>query len=279
MKRILVTGASGYLGSQFIELYKEKYSFQKFSLLKSSIIDLDIKDVDYILHCAALVHQSKELSYQEYYKVNVEYPLKLAEKAKSKGVRQFVFISTIAVYDNSLKYVDENSKTNPSTPYGKTKLEAEKLLQKLNGVSFKVSIIRLPMIYGKDAPGNISKLQNLVKKFSIIPFGGIENKRTFTYIKNLCFGINEIINKELKGTFLISDDDAISTSDLIKLIAKNKKSRTYFIRPPLLKFILKISKPNIYTKLYGDLVVNNLASKQKINYITPYKIEEAFNEM
>jgi UDP-glucose 4-epimerase len=279
MKNILVTGSSGYLGSEFVDLHKDLYNFYTFSLLESSINELKLDNIDCVLHCAALVHQTKELDYKDYYNVNVSYTLNLAKKAKLKGVSHFVFISTIAVYDSSVKELSEFTDKKPSTLYGKSKLEAEVLLNELSDKDFKVSIIRSPMIYGKGAPGNIEKLRRIVDKFFVIPLGGIENKRSFVYIKNLCFGINQIIRGEVKGEFLICDDEAISTTTLVTLLALNNKRKKYIIKIPFLKIIFALLKPNIYSKLYNDLVVNNKVTQQILNYKNPYSSEEGFKDI
>lgn len=172
LKNLLISGANGYLGSSFINQYSDKYNFEKFSLLTQKLEDIIFDSMDVVLHCAALVHQKVEHPYTKYYEVNVEYPLKLAKLAKENGVKQFVFISTIAVYGEDEEKLDENTVCNPITPYGKSKLEAEKELLKLSDDSFVVSIIRPPMVYGKDAPGNIDSLIKLVKKLPIIPLNG-----------------------------------------------------------------------------------------------------------
>ena len=129
LKNVLVTGSNGYLGSSFINQYKNKYKFENFSLLTQKLEDINFDSVDIVLHCAALVHQKIEHSYEKYHEINVEYPLKLAKLAKENGVKQFVFISTIAVYGEDEGKLDENTVCNPITPYGKSKLEAEKELE------------------------------------------------------------------------------------------------------------------------------------------------------
>jgi UDP-glucose 4-epimerase len=279
MKKILVTGSSGYLGSQFINLYKHLYDFKTFSLLKSSINLIKLDNIDCILHCAALVHQTKDLEYKDYYKVNVTYTLDLAKRAKSNGVNHFIFISSISVYDSSVKELNEMTEKQPSTFYGKSKLEAEVLLTELIDDEFKVSIIRSPMIYGKDAPGNILKLRKIVDKFPIIPLGGIENKRSFVFIKNLCFSINHIIIEESKGAFLICDNESISTTRLVTLLVQNSKRKKYIIKLPFFKVILALLKPNIYSKLCSDLVINNKKTLQNLNYKNPYSLEEGIKEV
>lgn len=279
MKKLLITGSNGYLASNFLNQYKKVYDFEKFSLLNQKIEDINFDNIDIILHCAALVHQKVEQPYEKYHEINVDYPLKLAKLAKQNSVKQFVFISTIAVYGEEKEKLDENTICNPITPYGKSKLEAEKGLLKLNDDSFIVSIIRAPMIYGKNAPGNIDSLVKLVKKLPIIPLGKIENKRTFVSIQNLSYIIDEIINQKQNGTFLVSDDESLSTSRLIELIAKNLDKKVYLVKIPFFESLLKILKPSFHKRLYGSLEIDNTITKEKLNLKNPYSVEEGIRLM
>lgn len=279
MNKILVTGSNGYLGSSFINQYSDKHDFQKFSLLSQKLENINFNSIDIILHCAALVHQKVEHPYEKYHEINVEYPVKLAKLAKQNGVKQFVFISTIAVYGEDEKRLDENTLCNPITPYGKSKLEAEKELLKLSDDSFIVSIIRPPMVYGKNAPGNIDSLIKLVKKLPIIPFGGIENKRSFISIQNLCHMIDEVIIQQKAGIFLASDDESLSTTRLIELIAKNLDKRVYLLKIPFFESLLKILKPSFHKRLYGSLEVDNSITKEKLNLQNPYSVEDGIKLM
>ena len=279
MKKLLITGSNGYLGSSFLSQYKNKYSFENFSLLSQKLENINFDGIDIILHCAALVHQKTQHSYKKYHEINVEYPLKLAKLAKENGVKQFVFISTIAVYGEDKEKIDENRSYEPITPYGKSKLEAEKELLKLNDNSFIVSIIRPPMIYGRNAPGNIDSLIKLVKKLPILPLGKIENKRTFISIQNLCHMIDEIIIQQKSGIFLACDDESLSTSRLIELIAKNLDKKIYLIKIPFFESLLKILKPSFHKRLYGSLEVDNTITKEKLNLKNPYNVEEGIGMM
>ena len=279
MNKILITGSTGYLGSSFLNQFGNKYTFEKFSLLNQKIEDIDFDRIDIILHCAALVHQKVEHSYEKYHDINVEYPVKLAKLAKQNGVKQFVFISTIAVYGEEKEKLDENTIYNPITPYGKSKLEAENELLKLNDDSFIVSIIRPPMIYGKNAPGNIDSLVKLVKKLPIIPLGSIENRRSFISIQNLCYMIDKIITQQKAGVFLASDDKPVSTSKLIELIAKNLDKKIYLIKIPFFESLLKLVKPSFYKRLYGSLEVDDSITKEKLNLKNPYSVEEGIEKM
>jgi UDP-glucose 4-epimerase len=273
--RILVTGSSGYLGRSFIKAYKNQYQFVNFSLQQRAIEKIDFTGVDTVLHTAALVHQKIDHPYEKYYEINVAYPLSLAKRAKEHGVREFVFISSIAVYGDEVTYIDEHTSPNPSTHYGKSKLQAEKELQLLQDENFIISIIRPPMIYGYQAPGNIQSLLSLIQKTPLLPLGGIENRRSFIYIKNLTALIHSIIQSRKKGIFLVSDDHSISTTELIKSLALAQNKKIYLPKIPLFSRLLQILKPKIYTRLYDNLEINNQKSREILNFITPYETKKA----
>lgn len=277
--KILITGSNGYLGSSFINSYQNKYDFEKFSLLTQTLEDCNLDSVDTVLHCAALVHQKQEHSYEKYHEINVVYPVKLARLAKQNGAKQFVFISTVAVYGEDEEKLDENTICNPATTYGKSKLEAEKKLLELNDDNFVVSIIRPPMIYGKDAPGNIASLVKLVKKVPIIPLGGICNKRSFVSVQNLCHMIDEVIIQRENGIFLASDDEPLSTSRLVELIAKNLEKKVYLVKIPFFAALLKVVKPSFHKRLYGSLEVDARATQVKLNLQNPLSIDDGVRLM
>ena len=135
------------------------------------------------------------------------------------------------------------------------------------------------MIYGKSAPGNIDILVKLVKKIPIIPLGNIQNKRTFIFIQNLCYIINELILQKKSDIFLAADDEPISTSRLIELIAKNLEKKIYLIKIPFFESLLKILKPSFHKRLYGSLEIDNTITKDKLNLKNPYSEEEGIKLM
>lgn len=276
---ILITGSSGYLGKNFISSFGYKYDFATFSLQNNAMENINFSNIDTIIHCAALVHQKEHYDYDKYHKINTAYPVELAILAKQNGVKRFLFISTIAVYGDDHELINEKTECNPVTNYGKSKLHAEEQLMTLSDESFSVSIIRPPMIYGKNAPGNIDALIKITKKFPLIPFGGIENRRSFVYIDNLCCCIDKIISLSKTGVFLASDDVPISTSNLIKSIAIGLNRKIMLVKIPLLETFVKYFAPNMHHKLYGDLVIDNLNTRQILSYENPYSTEEGIKIM
>lgn len=278
--KLLITGSSGFVGSYFINKYKEKYEIETFSFLKNDINGLDCSNVNVVFHLSALVHQISGASAEEYENINVIQTLLLAKRAKESGVKQFIFMSTVKVYgeETNSKY-SENSICNPEDEYGKSKLKAELELQKLEEQNFKVSIIRTPIVYGYGVKANIKNLVNLVNKVSLLPFGKIENKRSMVYIGNLCHIVDEIITQQKSGVFLVSDDEPLSTSKLINLISKNLDKKIYLLKIPFFESLLKILKPSFHKRLYGSLEVDNSITKQKLNLSNPYSVEEGIRLM
>jgi len=131
-------------------------------------------------------------------------------------------MSTVKVYgEETTSVYTESTSCHPEDEYGKSKLKAEEELQKLEDENFKVSVIRTPIVYGYGVKANIKSLVNLVNKIPLLPFGKIENKRSMVYIGNLCNLVDEIITQQKSGIFLACDDEPLSTSRLIELIAKN----------------------------------------------------------
>lgn len=280
MKKLLITGASGFIGSYFIKKYKKKYDIQTFSFLRDSFEILHVEDVDVVFHLSALVHQMNGASANEYERVNVAQTLALAKKAKESGAKQFVFMSTVKVYgeESDMAYT-EYSTCKPQDDYGKSKLKAERELLELENEGFKVSIIRTPIVYGYEVKANIRYLVKLVQKIPLVPFANIHNKRSFVYIGNLCHLVDTIIEQKQSGIFLASDDEPLSTSQLIELIAQNLGKKVYLIRVPLFETFLKILKPSFHKRLYGSLEVDNTQTKKMLNLRNPYSTKEGIKHM
>jgi UDP-glucose 4-epimerase len=278
--KLLITGSNGFVGSYFINKYQGKYKIKTFSFLKEDINSLDCSDIDVVFHLSALVHQMGGASFEEYERVNVIQTLQLAKKAKESGIKHFVFMSTVKVYgeETDSKY-SENSICNPEDEYGKSKLKAELELQKLEDEDFKVSIIRTPIVYGYGVKANIKSLINLVNKVPLLPFGKIENKRSMVYIGNLCHLVYEIITQEKSGIFLACDDEPLSTSRLIELVAKNLDKKIYLVKIPFFETLLKILKPSFHKRLYGSLEIDNTITKEKLNLKNPYSVEDGIRLM
>lgn len=275
---ILVTGSSGYLGQNFINHYRTEHHFERFSLQQETLETLDLSGIEVVLHCAALVHQTETHPYETYHEINTTYPLTLAHKAQQEGVKQFLFISTIAVYNPSEPRITQETLPNPLTPYGRSKLVAEQQLLALNDEHFTVTILRIPMIYGKQAPGNIASLMRLIRKVPLLPFGGIRNQRSFIYIGNVTSVIHHAMLTRTGGTLLVADETPISTTELIRTLARGMGRPLRLMRLPLFEMLLRRLKPQMHAKLYGDLTVDSNITHVFHDYVLPYSVEEGLME-
>lgn len=281
-KTLMITGASGFIGSNFIERYKDKYNIIPVDLLKIKPEEIDFRGVDTVLHLAALVHQMKGAPREKYFEVNTELTRRVAEEAKKQGVRHFVFYSTVKVYGydgdlyNHNIILSEESECKPmNDPYGESKWEAEKILRRLEDNNFKIGIIRPPMVYGKGVKGNMESLIKLVKMFPILPFNYDKNRRSLVNIENLMYLTTLVIDKEASGVFLPLDEKNISLKEIVEGIEKayNLERINIPMIQPIFWLLTKM-KPNIMVRLFGTLQFDNRLTKEKLGYIAKVKYVE-----
>lgn len=258
MKKVLITGANSYIGTSFENYIKENYpnGFQIHTLdMKDpNWKDYDFSGYDSVFHVAGIAHQKETKDNAHlYYEINRDLAIEVAKKAKQEKVKQFIFMSSMSVYglDYSNELITINTPTNPKTNYGKSKLEAEKEINKLQDECFSIAIVRPPMVYGEGAPGNMTKLIKVVKKFHVFP--NIRNERSSITIENLCKVIYIIIDSNKNGVFLPQNPNYLCTYEIVKEIMK--KENVVVVYLPIFNLIIKllIGKVSILSKAFGDL--------------------------
>lgn len=256
--KVLLTGASGFIGGYFYNHYKSKLEIKTFSFLKNQIEGIELHDIDAVIHCGALAHKMNEIPYEDYYKSNVEQTIKLASIAKKNNVSKFIFISTVKVYGEETNLVlNENSLPNPLDSYSRSKYEAEKKLIEMEDENFKISILRIPLAYGIGVKANFKSLVNLVKKSPILPLGRIKNKRSLVYVGNVANILYQITIQNKNGIFIALDDKPISTSTLIHEIARALNKKNILFKIPFFDKLVRLIKPNIYKRLFMSLEIDN----------------------
>lgn len=275
-----MTGANGFIGSYFINQYKETYKIKTFSFLKDDFETIDYSNLDAIVHLSALVHQMNGASADEYKRVNVTQTLQLAKKAKDAGVRHFIFMSTIKVYgEESDTIYTETTPCHPRDDYGTSKMHAEQALRALEDENFTVSIIRTPIVYGAGVKANILNLINLIQKIPVLPFGNTKNQRSMVYIGNLCALLGTILEQQASGTFLACDDTSLSTTQFIREIATALGKKCYLVDIPLFESLLKYLKPTVHQRLFGNLIADNTETKKRLKFSNPYNTKEGVKAM
>jgi nucleoside-diphosphate-sugar epimerase len=282
MTRILITGARSFVGVNFRK-FSRYADIDEVSLLDNKPEEIEFEKYDVVLHLAAIVHQSKKIPESTYFKINRDLCLEVARKAKKAGIKQFVFLSTLKVYgecSNGSKVRNEDSKCCPDDAYGKSKLSAEMGLIEMADKIFKVSIIRTPLIYGEGVKANMINLVKLVDTFPILPFAKIDNKRNFTFAENLAGYIDQIIENRASGIFIVMDEKAYSTTELINFISKSLGKKVILFKTPktflsLFSFLF----PDKIDRLFGSSEFENTKTKRQLNYNPPFSTEEGIKRM
>jgi nucleoside-diphosphate-sugar epimerase len=279
---VTITGSSGFVGSNFVRMSPE-LEIREIDLLVRNIDQVDFHGSDSVLHLAALVHQMKGAAEEEYYRINRDLAFNTAMRAKDHGVRHFVLMSTVKVYgESNISGVafDEESQCHPSEPYSKSKFEAENLIRDLEDDNFKVAIVRSPIVYGAGVKANMLSLIRLVQRFPLLPLGGINNERTMVYAGNLVAMIKAIISGRKSGIFLAADEVALSTTQLILLIAKAMNKKIYLFKiPEIVVSFMKLISPGIIDRLFGSLVFDNRKTIALLGLRLPFSTEEGIREM
>lgn len=263
MKKILIIGASSYIGNAFEKYIMNKYALHKEKQLEDGLIidkvhasNGDWKNINYekyevVIILAAVVHQKETDDMAELYqKVNCDMPIEIAKKAKKAGVKQLVFVSTAAVYGSSVVHITKDTVPNPDTMYGKSKLEAENKLKQMDADEFRVAIIRPPMVYGQDCKGNYTRLVKLATYNPVYP--KIHNKRSMIHIDNLCIYIEDIIQNGSSGTFFPQDEAYADTIMIVKRIRENQGKVTFLV--PGTAWLVKVAmkRVGVLRKMFGD---------------------------
>lgn len=271
--KILVTGTSGYIGSHFVSYIRGSKRVVRFSLRQQNLEDISFEGVTAVVHCAGVAHKKKGVSPDIYNRVNNEYALDLARRAKQKGVPHFIFLSSVSVYGQQ-NMVDEHSECLPTTEYAKSKLNAEKGLLALVSEGFTLSVLRIPMIYGPNAPGNVSRLCNLIKRFCVLPFKNIQNRRSFLGIENLVFSIDQILERKVPGILLLADDKPVSTSRMVELLINGYGRPRILLNADLIEPLVRRITPRVHESLWGNFVINCDETKELLQLTMPFSPEE-----
>ena len=256
MKKILITGANSYIGQSFEQYmlqYKDAYQVDTLDMIGDGWREAELSGYDVIFHVAGIVHQKETDENRDlYYKVNRDLVEELAQKAKTAGVSQFVFMSTMSVYGMESGVITPDTKPAPVNLYGKSKLEAEGLLNALQDESFTVTVLRPPMVYGKGCPGNFQMLLTLVKKSPVFP--AVKNCRSMIFIDNLCAFVHLVIEKKCSGVFFPQNRECANTTEIARIMAKVLQRKVFFSRLAGLGVKLLIPVFGKAKKAYSTLI-------------------------
>jgi nucleoside-diphosphate-sugar epimerase len=299
-QKVLITGGNGFVARNLIKVLHSQHdlsaTFRKCLInsdnIKGHRIDIDgdsdwsdiLVGVECIIHTAALVHikaGDHQSSEKRIYEVNTIGTLNLAKQAAANGVKRFIFISTIGVLgDVNEKPFTECDRPKPCGAYAKSKCSAEKGLWEISkSTTMDVVIIRPPMVYGKDAPGNFSNIIKLLNAVRILPFASIKNSRTFLHIDNLVALISICIvhQNAANQLFLVGDAEDISTPSFIKLTSDSMGKRCMMVWFPegLLRVTLTLlGQKKIAHRLCNSLRVDTTKAQISLGWKPVVSLQE-----
>ena len=308
-QRILVTVASGFVGSRLLASQDALSQHIQFRAISRSPLEKSFSNVeqfpvsdisektdwikallgvDTIVHLAARVHVMDDTAsnpLEEYRKANVISTLNLAKQAASSGVKRFIFLSSIKVNGEKTdigKPFTEDSIADPVDPYGISKLEAEDGIREIcNATGMEYVFIRPPLIYGPGVKANYQKLMSLVQKRLPLPLGGIVNKRSMLALDNLIDFILLAAKhpKAANQIFLLSDEKTLSTPQLIDLMAScmgHASNRLIYFPSQVLRLIAQcLGQSAAIERLTESLEISAHKAHRLLDWMPPLGAEEA----
>lgn len=276
MKRVLITGANSYIGTSF-EKYMEKYSSEcaidTLDLLDPCWEEKSFSGYDAIFHVAGIAHSdSGKISEEKsklYYAVNTDLTVKVAKKAKEDGAAQFVFMSSAIVYGESapvgkLKVITADTCVAPANCYGDSKVQAEKGILPLNDDSFKVAVLRPPMIYGPGCKGNYPRLASIALKIPFFP--NVQNYRSMIYIENFCEFVRLAIKNGESGIFFPQNEAHVNVSEMVRCIAQSHGKKIRLVKG--FSFAMRLAGKFVgsINKAFGNFAYDIDLSEYRENY-------------
>lgn len=268
-KKVLITGAGSYIGESFRKYCKEYYPDIKcdtIDMIDGSWKEKSFAGYDTVFHVAGIAHadtgHTPVEEQERYYKVNTNLAIETAKKAKTDGVKQFVFMSSMIIYGGR-EYIDDKTIPEPKNFYGNSKWLADKGVRELADENFRVAVLRPPMIYGKGSKGNYPTLAKMARKLPIFP--DVDNQRSMLYIENLCEFLCRIICIGEGGIFFPQNSEYTTTSELVRAIGEMTGRPVYQLRllNPVVELISKLPGKvgNLTNKAFGSCVYDMKISR------------------
>lgn len=301
--KILITGATGFIGSRLVErLHSSNHTVvaavRRAAVLPDGVYSVQVGDIDdqtdwssaltgidVVFHLAGRAHVMRDTAQDPlaaFCKVNTFGTLNLAHQAAAAGVQRFVFLSSIGVNGN---HTQEHPFTaedipHPTEPYALSKWEAEQGLQQIaKGDVIDLVIIRPPLVYGLNAPGNFGRLIHWCEKGLPLPLGSVHNKRSLVALDNLVDLLIICVDHPAAAnqTFLVSDGEDLSTTELLRRLgqAMGKPARLLPVPMSMLQWgAALIGQKDVAQKLLGSLQVDISATCNTLGWHPPISVDE-----
>lgn len=274
MKKVLIAGANSYIGGSFkayLDQFPDKYKTDVLSM--RSVVPTQDFFVSYdVVFCVVGIAHIKETNQNRrlYFEVNRDLVVAIAKAAKKAGVKQFILLSSMSVYGLTVGHIKKDTVPNPGTAYGKSKLQADEEIKKMENENFIFTCLRPPLVYGKGCRGNYQILKTFALKSPIFPNYG--SQRSMIYIGNLCEFVKCCIDFERRGLFFPQNKAYVNTAKMVELVAKEHGVRIRFTKA--FNWALKIATVNIIKKVFGDLTYELVDTVDKYEFNVTIRLTE-----
>lgn len=305
---VVVTGGSGFIGQHLVSCLAQRghtvtslsrqsterqikgvRHTQISSYLEIGALEQAILGAEVVIHLAARAHISRETAKSpnvEYHQANCGATLALAEASVKVGVKRFIFVSSIGVNGNRSTVPFKHSDIpNPKELYAISKFEAETRLRSFSkNTGLPIVIVRPPLVYGPECPGNFLRLMQVIHRGMPLPLASISNRRSFISVRSLTDFLSLCIThpNAVNELFLISDGKDLSTPELVRIIADamGKRPNLWPFPPKILKFATQLlGKVSIYDRLAGDLQVDIEHTCKTLGWHPGYTVKAGIFEM
>lgn len=242
MKKILITGADSYIGTSVEKWlgrpeFSGMYQVDTVDMRENGWKEKNFSGYDAVFHVAGIAHADigkiTEEQKRLYYAVNCDLAVETARKAKTEGVKHFIYMSSIIVYGEGTsvrkkRVITKDTKPSPSNFYGDSKWKAEQKLSPLSDENFHVAILRPPMIYGEGCKGNYQTLRKIAAKVPVFP--DFPNERSMLRIERLCEFVRNLIESGRGGVYFPQDPGYVKTAAMVKQLGKEQGRKIYLIK-------------------------------------------------
>ena len=274
MKSVAITGENSYIGKSFIEYirdYPGEYFVTELNMRESRPTPERFEGVDVVFCVTGLAHiRESEKNRNLYFEVNRDLVVEIAKMARTAGVKQFILLSSMSVYGLSEGHITKDMVPEPTTAYGKSKLQADEEIKRLEDPDFIFTCLRPPMVYGKGCKGNYQVLRSFALKSPLFP--NYNNERSMIYIGNLCSFVKKCIDCELGGLYFPQNEQYVNTKEMVQLIAKQHEKKILLTK--VFNWAIRSSRIQIVKKAFGNLTYENCDTVEDYDFVESIYLSE-----